>query len=152
MGLPYATLEDHIALLRRLQRDTIFGDDVRQALVVVADIAESVLRPEVARTGRVHDLKTWPEFFEEVISGRKVHEIRENDRDFRVGDALLLREYKPPPAGPFGGVAGDFTGRYTVRLVTYVTPGGKWRLPDNICVMSIAPHPEPLPMTDGERA
>lgn len=96
----------------------------------------------VPRTGRVIRLKTWPEFFGDVIADLKTHEIRVNDRDFQVGDVLLLEEWNPhlTPAGPIG-----YSGRYTARLVTYVTPGGKWNLPANVCVMSIAPHPEPLP-------
>lgn len=45
--------------------------------------------------GRTHELKIWPEFFELVKSGAKMFEVRENDRDFRVGDTLVLKEYDP---------------------------------------------------------
>jgi hypothetical protein len=100
-------------------------------------------RIRVPLSGRVIRLKTWPEFFGEVCADRKLHEIRVNDRDYRVGDLLMLQEWNPhlTPAGPVG-----YSGRYTVRLVTYLTPGGKWNLPDNVCVMSIAPYPHALPM------
>ncbi len=43
----------------------------------------------------VHELKTWPEYFRDVKRGFKLHEIRENDRDYSVGDLLVLREWIP---------------------------------------------------------
>lgn len=42
-----------------------------------------------------HVLKTWPEYFRQVRSGVKKFEIRLNDRNFQVGDTLLLEEYLP---------------------------------------------------------
>ena len=42
-----------------------------------------------------HKLKTWPIPFWEVIAGSKTFEVRRNDRDFKVGDLLLLQEYEP---------------------------------------------------------
>ena len=44
---------------------------------------------------RGHELKCWPEYFAEVKAGRKRFEIRQNDRDFREGDRVVLREYEP---------------------------------------------------------
>ena len=43
----------------------------------------------------IHVLKEYPEFFEDVISGRKTFEVRKADRDFKVGDLLALNEYNP---------------------------------------------------------
>jgi ribosomal protein L37E len=41
----------------------------------------------------VHSLKTWPEYFEAQRAGRKTFELRRNDRNFQVGDLLVLREW-----------------------------------------------------------
>lgn len=45
-----------------------------------------------------HRLKCWPYFFNAILEDRKTFEIRFNDRDFQLGDTLLLREYDPHPS------------------------------------------------------
>lgn len=42
---------------------------------------------------KVHELKIAPEFFSAVEDGIKKFEIRKNDRDYKVGDILILKEY-----------------------------------------------------------
>lgn len=59
-----------------------------------------------------HRLKTWPEFFGAVSLGKKPFEVRANDRDFKVGDALVLEEYCPE--------AQQHTGRRAYRHVGYI--------------------------------
>ena len=61
----------------------------------------------------IHKLKLWPEYFDVVIKGIKTFEIRKNDRDYKVGDVLLLQEYIPSEA--------KFTGRVLDRKITYIT-------------------------------
>ena len=61
---------------------------------------------------KVHQLKTWPIFFEAVLNGTKTFEIRLNDRNFQVGDKLDLMEYDPDAEG--------YTGRHCHRFVSYV--------------------------------
>jgi Domain of unknown function (DUF3850) len=88
---------------------------------------------------RVHELKTWPEFFDRLIDGSKNFEIRKNDRGYRVGDRLRLQEFVPcENCGGTGLVRrytelddcfckytenkrGRYTGREVGRVVTYVT-------------------------------
>ena len=78
-----------------------------------------------------HDLKTWPVAFDAVVAGIKRHEIRTNDRGFSPGDTLLLQEWYPG--------ARKYSGRERLVRVTYVSSGGTWGLPENLCVMSIEP-------------
>jgi ASC-1-like (ASCH) protein len=50
-----------------------------------------------------HELKCRPEFFTRVASGQKTFEIRKNDRDFQVGDILILKEHDPEVGWPDHG-------------------------------------------------
>ncbi len=59
-----------------------------------------------------HELKVWSQFFADVKNGRKSFEFRVNDRDFRVGDTLYLREYHPESK--------QYTGQETTKKITYV--------------------------------
>lgn len=73
---------------------------------------------------RTHTLKTWPSFFEAVRDGRKGFELRKNDRDFAVGDLLVLREFEPPSNNYRDG---SYTGRSLTAVVTYITHGGRFK-------------------------
>lgn len=48
-----------------------------------------------ARKPKEHTVKAWPDYFEDVVIGAKTAELRENDRDYREGDTILLSEYCP---------------------------------------------------------
>ncbi|EMF0419612.1 DUF3850 domain-containing protein [Enterococcus hirae] len=59
----------------------------------------------------IHELKILPVYFEEVISGRKQFEIRKNDRNFQLGDQLILKEWNKE----------GFTGRAYHSEIIYIT-------------------------------
>lgn len=61
---------------------------------------------------KVHSLKIWPEFFQSLKTGKKTWEVRKNDRNFEVGDHLLLREWDTE--------IGTYTGPFAARVITYV--------------------------------
>lgn len=42
---------------------------------------------------KVHELKILPEFFDQQLEGIKRFEVRHNDRDYQVGDVLILNEW-----------------------------------------------------------
>ena len=87
---------------------------------------------------RVHELKTWPEPFEAIRSGRKLFELRADDRGFAVGDVLKLYEWDPSPAGEgFAKTVKGYTGRGLRAEVTYVLHGGRFGLPEGMCIMSL---------------
>lgn len=50
---------------------------------------------EVGNHRGTHHLKSHPRYFEGARSGSRPFEIRLNDRDFRVGDRILLHEWDP---------------------------------------------------------
>lgn len=56
-----------------------------------------------------HYLKIYPEYYEAVASKDKPFEVRKNDRNYKVGDKLILREGY-----------GRFTGRYITADVSYI--------------------------------
>ena len=91
---------------------------------------------------RIHKLKTWTGAFGALWRRIKTYEIRKNDRDYRVGDRLQLQEWDE--------TARAYCGREILAEVTYMTPGGQWGLPPDLCVLAIkeisrddAPSPEP---------
>lgn len=90
---------------------------------------------------RTHDLKCWPEPFQAILDGRKRHEIRVDDRGYAVGDVLHLREWDPAPFSANVPRPNGYTSRNLKASVTYLTHGGQWGLPSNLCVMSIEALP-----------
>lgn len=79
---------------------------------------------------KTHNLKSWSDAFEAIWSEKKRHEYRVNDRDFVVGDELVLQEYDPAD--------GSFLGRSLRVGVTHIDYGPIWEIPDGYCVMSIS--------------
>lgn len=88
----------------------------------------------------IHELKTWPDDFQAVADGLKTHEARCADRPFKVGDVLLLREWRPFIAALCHWRAtrllGRYTGRSLVAKVTHLTRG-QYGLPPDLAIMSI---------------
>ena len=78
-----------------------------------------------------HELKTWPEYFNELLSGNKTFEVRKNDRDFKIGDILLLNEYDPEN--------NKYTGRQTGFTISYILNGGNFGIEKEFCVLGIKP-------------
>jgi hypothetical protein len=56
-------------------------------------------------------LKILPEYFEAIQSRIKSFEIRENDRNFKVGDFVILQEY----------IDGQYTGKERMVEISYIT-------------------------------
>lgn len=61
---------------------------------------------------KYHELKTWPRFFNVILTGEKTFEVRRNDRDFQPGDYLILKEYDPHKK--------EYTGRQIKKYVPYI--------------------------------
>jgi ParB family chromosome partitioning protein len=77
---------------------------------------------------KVHYLKTLQPFFSEVKNGTKTFELRRNDRDFQVGDEVILQEYDLSN--------NSFSGQEIRAKITYVLKD--WAgLEDGYCVFAI---------------
>lgn len=81
----------------------------------------------VSRKAMAHYLKCWPGFFKAVKEGHKPFEIRKKDRDFRVGDFLVLQEFFPHD--------GTYSGDEVTRTITYMTD---WEQKDGYVVLGIS--------------
>lgn len=75
-----------------------------------------------------HELKIWPEYFDDIQSGKKPFDVRKADRPFGIGDTLLLKEWSPD---------NGYSGRETIKRIKYILPGGQFGIHDNSCVLGL---------------
>lgn len=75
-----------------------------------------------------HELKILPEYFQPVFDGTKNFEIRKDDRQYQVGDILILRETN----------GHSYTGREVRVVVTYILRDRNYNK-EGLCTMSIKP-------------
>lgn len=77
----------------------------------------------------IHELKTWIDYYRQVIKGYKTFEVRKNDRNFQGLDLLHLKEWDNQKE--------EYTGRECFCRVGYVLSGGSFGIEKGYCVMSI---------------
>jgi hypothetical protein len=56
--------------------------------------------------------KTWPEYFEKILSGEKTYDFRLGDFECNPGDTLLMKEWDPETK--------EYTGREISKVVGFV--------------------------------
>lgn len=61
----------------------------------------------------LHTLKLQQPFFNAVLDGFKMFEVRRNDRDFKVDDYLCLEEFDYEKR--------SYTGRFINKRIAYIT-------------------------------
>ncbi len=92
---------------------------------------------EMVRVPREHELKIRQTPLADLLSGLKTGEVRDcSDREFAVGDTVLLREIDD---------SRDYTGTVLRRTITHVQK--QYGLPDHLCVLSYG-QPAPQPHAD----
>ena len=84
-----------------------------------------------------HELKVDPDVFSELVTGRKTFELRYNDRNFKVGDTLRLRETRHSAAEMKKGAQLLYTGYWLRYEVTHAIYAPNWGLQDGWVAMSI---------------
>ena len=101
-----------------------------------------------------HELKVWPEFYKALENKTKQFEVRKNDRDFKVGDNLILLEFEPCENCKGTGKIidllehdedcncpkphGKFTGNRCDAVITYILSGGQFGIDKEYVVLSIS--------------
>lgn len=84
-----------------------------------------------------HELKTDPEVFDAVASGAKTFEIRKDDRQFTVGDTLILRRTLHMGLEMKNGFPLVYTGEVETRTITYILRGPIYGLTTGWVILSL---------------
>lgn len=79
------------------------------------------------KMAKTHELKITPKYFKDVVDGDKNFELRKNDRDFKVGDSLMLKEFD----------SGAYKGDSVQVVVTYILVGGEYSLDKDYVILGI---------------
>lgn len=132
-----AFIEASIQLEAVVESSPEVSSRIQHALSRVTDARIALL---VSLGPRTHRLKTDPLPFAEIIAGRKLYEVRPFDRDYHVGDTLVLLE--------FDREMSRYSGRKVSVIVTTITAPGTYGLPMGIGVMGIAVITPPSVPTD----
>jgi len=119
-----------------------YGNPLAYARAIQAAISAPTVEPGAVPVGRIIELKTDPDPFDAVASGVKTHEIRRNDRDYKVGDTLVLRKtrYTGDQMHCLGKPL-QYTGETVRRTVTHIQDG--YGLDDHLVILSLAASPLP---------
>lgn len=87
-----------------------------------------------------HELKCWPIYFWPLEKGIKTFEYRKNDRDFQVGDQLVIKEYETEILGGPEGTQIIQSARYTGKIllfeITYILSNAL-NIPDGWCILGL---------------
>ena len=76
---------------------------------------------------KTHKLKILRDHFIDVVAGEKRAELRKNDRDFKIGDFIVLQEFDN----------GATTGDEHKVVITHILAGGSYGLDKDYCILSI---------------
>lgn len=80
----------------------------------------------------IHHLKTIQPYFEHIYDGVKTFEIRKNDRDFRVGDILFLKEYRK-----YDEPGATYSGREVHARIAYMFTDRDFGVQPGYCVLGL---------------
>lgn len=76
-----------------------------------------------------HALKTWPEYFNLMETGKKTFELRKDDRPFELFDSIILQEYLPKEK--------RYTGKELEFAITYIYRGNEFGLKKGYCILAL---------------
>lgn len=126
-----ALLEEHG--VRLITANYVMDCDAFRKAGELARVAEA--RGLVVITAKnVHELKTTQPHFDDVRTGVKKVDIRMDDRGFRVGDMLVLREYDASD--------GTYSGRVIKAKIVHILAGFKGLAPGYVALSIQLQQPE----------
>jgi hypothetical protein len=102
---------------------------------------EPIIFQTDAGSYRVHQLKTIEPYFSAVKSGDKTFEVRKFDRDFQVGDFLMLTFYNPKT---------NQLGESIIKRITYMLTDQPY-VPEGYVILAIADDEIVIPFESGEK-
>ena len=78
-----------------------------------------------------HKLKILPEYFQAVWDGTKTFELRKFDRDYKVGDTLVLEEWD----------GSKYTGSAICKTISYILADcPAYGLADGFCILGMVEY------------
>lgn len=72
----------------------------------------------------IHELKLLSKYYPDSLTNKKNFEIRKNDRDFKVGDAVKLKEWN----------RGKYTGKEHIKEITYILDDSDYLQNGYVCL------------------
>ena len=75
---------------------------------------------------KLHVIKCKTDYFQARERGKKLFEVRKNDRDYRIGDDVCLLEI----------AGGGRTGRQINFTITYIMYGGIFGIDKDYCIFN----------------
>jgi hypothetical protein len=89
---------------------------------------------------RVHELKTWPTYWDAVERGEKTFEVRRNDRFFQAGDIVeLVRMDRDAPGACYDDSVQQCEKRKLRFRIGPILQGGQFGIESGFCVFSLLP-------------
>ncbi len=79
---------------------------------------------------KVHELKCQTKYYGAILLSHKTFDVRKNDRNFKVGEYITLKEWD--------NEKNEFTGNSLSRRINYILPGGQFGIEKGYCVLGIA--------------
>lgn len=74
----------------------------------------------------IHELMILKKDYDLMKKGIKTFSLRENDKNYKVGDIIILKEYID---------AIGYTGRKIIKQISYILDGGNSGLNENYCIL-----------------
>jgi hypothetical protein len=105
---------------------------------MISDLISLYESREIQEENRsIHKLKTDPGPFTDMWDQKKKFEMRINDRNFQVGDVLVLEETRFTGQEMETGKQLEYTGRVIYALIEYFMTGPAYGLTDGWLLMGI---------------